>query len=333
MSRSRNVLVTGGAGYIGSHVCKALRERGFVPVTYDNLGTGHRSAVQWGPLEVGDILDADRLGEVIGRYEPAAAMHFAASSLVAQSVADPGAYYRNNVVGSLTLIEALARSGVDAIVFSSTCAVYGEPQTELLEEGHPREPVNPYGATKLAIERMLADFSAAGHLRHATLRYFNAAGADPEGRIGEAHDPETHLIPLVLQVASGRRDSIQVFGDDYPTPDGTCIRDYIDVNDLAEAHLLALEKLLDGGDSMTLNLGTGDGTSVLELVAAARRVTQRDIPVVVGERRPGDPARLVAGSSVAAELLDWRPKFDSIDAILSHAWRWERKLAAGHAFT
>ncbi|NBB91749.1 MAG: UDP-glucose 4-epimerase GalE [Gammaproteobacteria bacterium] len=332
MSQTPCILVTGGAGYIGSHVCRSLHERGFVPVTFDNLRTGHREAVQWGPLEEGDILDAPRLADVIARHRPAAAMHFAASSLVAQSVSDPGAYYRNNVVGSLTLVEALVRAGLDAIVFSSTCAVYGEPRTELLEEDHPREPVNPYGATKLAIERMLEDFSAAGRLRHATLRYFNAAGADPEARIGEAHDPETHLIPLVLQVASGRREAIHVFGNDYPTPDGTCIRDYIDVNDLAEAHLLALERLLDGGESMTLNLGTGSGTSVLELVEAARRVTDREIPVVSAERRPGDPARLVAGSGIASDLLGWRPKFESIDDILHHAWQWEQKLAAGRAF-
>lgn len=321
----QRVLVTGGAGYIGSHVCKHLHAHGYLPVCYDNLSTGHRSAVRWGPLEEGDIRDRDRLDEVLAEYRPRSAIHLAASSLVGESVEKPLQYYRNNVVGSLTLIEALHRSGVAALVFSSTCAVYGTPDTELLRETHPCNPVNPYGASKLVIERMLEDASSAGLLRHACLRYFNAASADPEGEIGEDHEPETHLIPLVLQTALGRRERISVFGTDYPTPDGTCIRDYIDVNDLAEAHRLAMESLLEGEQSLVLNLGTGQGHSVLEVINSAERVVGHAIPREHCPRRVGDPPRLVASGDLAERALGWKPRVRSLDEMIRRAWQWARK--------
>lgn len=324
MKAGATILVTGGAGYIGSHVCKHLAATGYQPVCYDNLSTGHRWAVQWGPLEVGDIRDAERLDRVFHDYRPAAVMHFAASSLVSESVARPAEYYRNNVIGSLNLAESMVRNSVENIVFSSTCAVYGEPMADVICEDHPRDPINPYGATKLAIERMLEDFSNAGALRHATLRYFNAAGADRDGLIGECHEPETHLIPLVLQAVSGRRSAIQVYGRDYPTPDGSCIRDYIDVTDLAEAHRLALEGLLAGSASMAVNLGTGVGTSVMEIIGSAERVTDRAVPWEAAGRRAGDPARLVASNQLASELLGWTPSSGSIDGIIANAWHWEQ---------
>ena len=298
-----NILVTGGAGYIGSHTCKALAAAGFTPVTFDNLRSGHRRAVKWGPLEEGDLADGARLAAVIAKYAPRGVIHFAASSAVGESVADPGAYYRNNVAGSLTLLEAMRDHGVGALVFSSTAAVYGAPQQDLMPESHPLMPINPYGASKLMIERMIEDFAAAHGLRFARLRYFNAAGADPEGEIGEAHEPETHAIPLALLTALGRRPYFDVFGDDYPTPDGSAVRDYIHVADLAAAHVLALRRLLDGGASMTLNLGTGEGHSVLALVAAVERVTGKTLSVRRTARRAGDPSRLVADASAAMSEL------------------------------
>lgn len=321
---SRAVLVTGGAGYIGSHVCKRLAADGWMPVVYDNLSTGHRWAVKWGPLEEGDVTDRDRLDAVIAGHRPEAVMHFAALSLVGESVENPGRYYHNNVAGSLALLEAMRNAGIKPIVFSSTCAVYGEPQTDVLDEDHPCLPVNPYGATKLAIERMLADFDRAHGIRYAALRYFNAAGADPETEIGEAHEPETHLVPIVLQAASGRRREIMVYGNDYDTPDGTCIRDYIDVGDLADAHVRALERLLADEPAFTLNLGTGRGHSVLEVIRAAREVTGTEIPVQIGPRRSGDPACLVASGSRAGDILGWTPQVASIQDMIRTAWRWER---------
>lgn len=319
------ILVTGGAGYIGSHACKALAHAGHTPVTYDNLVYGHRRAVRWGPLEEGDIADRARLDAVIETYRPVAVLHFAAYAYVGESVADPGKYYRNNVAGTLTLLEALRDHGVSRLIFSSTCATYGMPQDVPITESHPQNPINPYGASKLMIERMLADFETAHGLRSIALRYFNAAGADPDAEIGEAHDPETHLIPLVLDAAAGRRPSITVNGDDYDTPDGTCIRDYIHVTDLAEAHVLALRALERGAPSGACNLGNGQGFSVREVIERARRVTGCTIPVEIGPRRPGDPPRLVGDARQAHRTLGWTPRHADLDTILATAWAWHRK--------
>lgn len=319
------VLVTGGAGYIGSHICKHLASTGYIPVTYDNLSTGHADAVRWGPLEIGDVGDRQRLDEVLDHHRPVAAIHLAASSLVGESVEKPLAYYRNNVGGALTLIEAIAHAKIEVFVFSSTCAVYGMPDSEVISETHPCRPVNPYGSTKLIIEHLLKDVAATGALRYASLRYFNAAGADPDAETGESHEPETHLLPLVLRAARGELPEIRIFGDDYPTRDGTCIRDYIDVNDLAEAHRLALEKLLADKESMVLNLGTGSGNSVLEVIEAAERVVGCDIAKRICARREGDPPSLVASGSLARRVLGWEPRSSSLDEIIRRAWRWERK--------
>ena len=319
-----NILVTGGAGYIGSHTCKALAAAGFTPVTYDNLATGHRGAVKWGPLEEGDLADRARLDAALARHAPRAVIHFAASIAAGESVVDPGAYYRNNVAGSLSLLEAMRDHRLGALVFSSTAAVYGTPLKDPIPESHPLEPINPYGASKLMIERMIADFGAAHGLRFARLRYFNAAGADPQGELGEAHEPETHAIPLALLTALGRRQHFDVFGGDYPTPDGSAIRDYIHVADLAAAHVLALQRLLAGGDSVTLNLGTGEGHSVLALIAVIERVTGKPLPVRRTARRAGDPPRLVADSRQALEQLGWRPAMPDLEAIVTTAWNWHR---------
>ena len=315
------ILVTGGAGYIGSHACKALAQAGYTPVAYDNLVYGHEESVRWGPLEVGDIADRARLDAVIAHYNPQAVMHFAAYAYVGESVQDPAKYYRNNVAGTLTLLEALVQHGVQRIVFSSTCATYGVPERTPIDEAHPQRPINPYGASKLMIERMLQDFDVAYGLRSVALRYFNAAGADPEGEIGEEHDPETHLIPLALQAALGAGPALQVYGTDYPTPDGSCIRDYIHVADLAQAHVLALDYLASGGDSTAINLGTGRGHSVLEVIETARHITGRDIPVILTDRRPGDPPILTAAADKASTLLGWQPTYTDLAEILRHAWR------------
>ncbi|MCC7096492.1 MAG: UDP-glucose 4-epimerase GalE [Thermomonas sp.] len=323
------VLVTGGAGYIGSHACKALAIAGFTPVAYDNLEHGHAEAVRWGPLEQGDLADRARLDAVIAQHKPVAAMHFAAYAYVGESVTNPGKYYRNNVGGSLNLLEALRDHGIDACVFSSTCATYGVPQHLPLTEDHPQKPINPYGASKLVVERMLADFDAAHGLRSMRLRYFNAAGADPDGETGEVHDPETHLIPLVLDAAAGTRPAITVFGTDYATPDGTCIRDYIHVSDLADAHVLALRALLEGAASAAYNLGNGKGFSVREVIDCAQRVTGREIAVSEGERRPGDPPVLVGDATRIRNELHWLPKLADLDAIITTAWRWHTRLDAG----
>ncbi len=320
-----HVLVTGGAGYIGSHACKALAEAGHIPVAFDNLSYGHRRAVRWGPFEQGDINDPKCLDAVLARYQPGAVMHFAAFAYVGESVREPARYYRNNVAGTLTLLEAMGRHGIGAIVFSSSCATYGIPASTPIAEDHRQDPVSPYGATKLAVERMLHDFEPACGLRHISLRYFNAAGADPQGEIGEEHDPETHLIPLALQAALGRLERLQIFGADYPTADGSCVRDYIHVADLATAHVLALEHLHAGGVSMALNLGVGRGYSVFEVVETARRVTGRPIPTEVVGRRPGDPPVLTADAQKAGALLGWRPRYTELEPIVEHAWAWHRK--------
>lgn len=321
------VLVAGGAGYIGSHACKALSRAGYLPVTYDNLVCGHERAVKWGPFEAGDILDRARLDDVMRRHKPAAIMHFAAFTYVGESVSDPGKYYRNNVVGTLTLLEAARDHGIGRFVFSSTAAVYGTPDLVPIREDAPKKPVNPYGASKLAVERMLDDFDAAHALRFIALRYFNAAGADPDNETGECHDPETHLIPLVLDAVSGRRPAITIFGTDYDTPDGTCVRDYIHVSDLAEAHVKALAKLERGAPSCAYNLGNGRGFSVKEVIEAAERVTGLSVPVRIGDRRSGDPATLVSDASEAHRGLDWKPRMPGLDDIIRTAWTWHQRQA------
>ena len=320
-----NVLVTGGAGYIGSHACKALAAAGYSPITYDNLVYGHDWAVKWGPLETGDVLDASRLRQVIRKYRAEAVLHFAAFAYVGESVQDPAKYYRNNVLGTLTLLDAMRAEGVGEIVFSSSCATYGVPARVPIAEDTPQSPINPYGASKLMVERILADYGAGYGLKSVSLRYFNAAGADPDGEIGEDHDPETHLIPLVLDAASGARPSITIFGDDYDTQDGTCIRDYIHVSDIAEAHVLALTKLRNGGLRLAYNLGTGTGVSVADIIAKAKAVTGREIRVLKGARRPGDPARLVAEPSRAHADFGWLPRYPDIGDVIETAWRWHQQ--------
>jgi UDP-arabinose 4-epimerase len=326
---SETILVTGGAGYVGSHACKALARAGYRPVAYDSLIHGHREAVRWGPLVEADLADAGRLADALKRFDVAAVLHFAAFAYVGESVERPGLYFRNNVANSLTLLEAMRTSAVRRIVFSSTCATYGVPDRVPIPESAPQRPVNPYGESKVMVERMLHWYGAAHGFTHAALRYFNAAGADPDGEIGEDHQPETHLIPLVLQAAMGRRPQIDVLGTDYPTPDGTAIRDYIHVEDLAEAHVKALQLLLKGGLSITVNLGTGIGHSVREVIAAAERVTGRRVPRREAPRRPGDPPVLVADPSRAGELLGWRPKFSDLDTILKTAWAWHNRETQG----
>lgn len=322
----KSVLVIGGAGYIGSHSCKALRTAGYLPVTYDSLVAGHDWAVKWGPLEVGDIADRDRLGAVLAEYRPEAVLHFAAHIAAGESVVDPGKYYLNNVAGTLSLLETLRLAGPKLLVFSSTAAVYGDPVADLITESHPLHPVNPYGRTKLMIEEMLRDFEVAHGIRSISLRYFNAAGADPSGEIGEAHDPETHLIPLALEAAFGRRSHIDIYGDDYETPDGTCIRDYVHVSDLAVAHVAALEYLLAGGESMALNLGTGRGYSVREVVDTIGRTVGRPVPERVAPRRAGDPAILVADPARAQKLLKWTPHYEKLEELVETAARWTEAL-------
>ena len=324
-SDKKNVLVTGGAGYIGSHACKALAAAGFTPVTFDNLVYGHSEAVCWGPLINADLLDSAAIRHAIEAFQPIAVMHFAAYAYVGESVENPGKYYRNNVVGSLNLIEAMRDSGLDKIIFSSTCATYGIPEQELISESHRQNPINPYGQSKLMIEKMLMDVDHAHGLRSISLRYFNAAGADINAEIGEDHNPETHLIPLVLDAAAGLRKDITIHGNDYATPDGSCIRDYVHVSDLADAHVLALQALLTGAGTNAYNLGNGQGYSVLEVISAAGSVTGRDIPVAIGPRRAGDPPRLVGDASLIKQALGWKPRYSDIGDIIGSAWRWHQR--------
>lgn len=326
-----NVLVTGGAGYVGSHAASALRAAGFTPVTYDNLSRGHRDLVCFGPLEEGDILDESRLVEVLNAYRPCAVMHFAALAYVGESVEAPLDYYRNNFAGALALLRAMGKCGVDRFVFSSTCAVYGTPETQPMPETLPLAPINPYGRSKLMVEQALGDISAAHGLRSVSLRYFNASGAHPSGDIGERHDPETHLIPRALMAANGEIEALEVFGADYPTPDGTAIRDYIHVCDLADAHVAALSYLENGGETTALNLGTGRGYSVREVIDAAARVTGTPPPCRYVGRRPGDPPMLVADASAAKRVLGFETKWTDLDAIIASAWAWHRKDATPHS--
>lgn len=314
-----HLVVTGGAGFIGSHTAKALSRAGFIPVVYDNLSTGHPDAVRWGPLVRGDLRDGERLNAVLEYYKPAAVIHFAASAYVGESVVDPDKYYSNNVVGSATLIEACRRAGIDKLVFSSSCATYGIPPALPIRETTVQAPINPYGRTKLMVETMLVDFAAAYGSKFVCLRYFNASGADTEGELTERHDPETHIIPLALMAAAGRAGRLSLYGTDYDTPDGTCQRDYVHVDDLSRAHVAAVEHLLAGGDSIAINLGSGGATSIYEILAAIERLTGYAVPYLVNARRPGDPPALVADISLAHERLGFDPMFSDIDTIIRTA--------------
>jgi len=322
-----NVLVTGGAGYIGSHACKALSRAGYTPVTYDNLSTGWEDAVKFGPFEQGCLTDRARLDQIFAAYQPQAVMHFAALSQVGESMREPGLYWHNNVAGSLSLMQAAVAAGCLDVVFSSTCATYGDQDNVLLDEGCAQHPINAYGASKRAIEDMLRDFEAAHGLRHVIFRYFNVAGADPDTEVGEFHQPETHLIPLMLDAIDGKRDALTIFGTDYDTPDGTCIRDYVHVCDLVEAHVLGLQWLEERRESRVFNLGTGTGFSVREVIEQSAAVTNRAVPIVEGPRRPGDCTRLVSGSTRAEADLGWRPTRSTLAQMIGDAWRWHQ---SGH---
>ncbi len=322
---SKTILVTGGAGYIGSHVCKALRKKGYEPIVYDNLCSGNASAVKWGSFVEGDIRNREKLSETIKKFKPEAIMHFAALIQVAQSVSDPSLYYNNNVYGSFCLLEEARLHDIQHMVFSSTAAVYGLPEVSPITESTKKAPINPYGRTKLMMEEMIADYSKAYGLNAAILRYFNAAGADPEGETGTAYKVDSHIIPLLMSVASDQLDSIKIYGTDYPTPDGTAIRDYIHVTDLADAHILALEHLMEGRGSVTLNLGTTKGYSVADVVATARKVTGKTIPSINVERRAGDPSVLIADATQARGIFHWNPKLSDLEEIIKTAWNWKQK--------
>lgn len=319
-----NVLVTGGAGYIGSHACKALKAAGFTPVTFDNFVTGWRDAVKFGPLVEGELTDRAALDAVFAEYKPVAVMHFAALSQVGEAMNEPGKYWHNNVTGSLTLIEAATAAGCLNFVFSSTCATYGEHDNVVLDENTPQLPLNAYGASKRAIEDILRDFEVAHGLRHVIFRYFNVAGADPEGEVGEHHRPETHLIPVMLEAIDGQRPALTIHGTDYDTPDGTCIRDYVHVCDLVDAHVLGLKWLADGRGSEVFNLGTGSGFSVREVIEASRTVTNQAVPYSEGPRRAGDATKLVSGSTRAEAELGWKPARSDVQQMIRDAWNWHK---------
>ena len=322
-----NILVTGGAGYIGSHACKALAAAGYTPITFDNLVTGWQDAVKFGPFEQGDLLDRAALDRVFAAYQPEAVMHFAALSQVGESMVHPGKYWRNNVVGSLTLIEAAVAAGCNRFVFSSTCATYGDQDNVLLDENCPQDPINAYGASKRAIEDILANYAESDGLESVIFRYFNVAGADPDGDVGEFHQPETHLIPLMLDAIDGKRDALTIFGTDYDTPDGTCIRDYVHICDLVDAHVLGIKWLEEGKGNQIFNLGTGTGFSVREVIDASANVTNRVVPVAEGGRRPGDCTKLVSGSERASRDLGWQPSRSDMKTMIADAWRWHQ---SGH---
>ncbi len=320
----RHVLVTGGAGYIGSHACKALRAAGYLPVTFDNLATGWRDAVKFGPFEEGDLADRARLDAVFARWRPAAVMHFAAISLVGDAMRDPGSYWRVNVLGALNLIEAALAAECRDFVLSSTCATYGDRDGVVLDEDTPQAPLNAYGKSKMAIEQMLGDFGASHGLNPVIFRYFNVAGADPEGEVGEFHRPETHLIPLMLDAIDGKRPALTVFGTDYPTRDGTCLRDYVHVADLVDAHVAGLRWLEAGRGPSVFCLGTGNGFTVREVIDQARTVTNREVPVIWGDRRAGDAVALVSGSERARRELGWQPTRSDMATMIADAWRWHQ---------
>ena len=323
---SQNVIVTGGAGYIGSHACKALQNAGYVPITVDNLSTGWSDAVKFGPLEQIDLLDRPALERVFELYKPCAVMHFAAFSQVGESVENPAKYWRNNVIGSLNLFETCAAYNCEKVIFSSTCATYGDHDNIVLTEASEQRPVNAYGASKRAVEEILQQMSKSAGLKHVIFRYFNVAGADPDGEIGELHKPETHLIPLILDAIDGKRDSITIFGTDYETYDGTCIRDYVHVCDLVDAHVLGLRWLENRGSDRIYNIGSGTGFSVREVIEQASLVTDRDVPFIEGARRPGDCSMLVSGSELAHVELGWEPKRSSLDHMITDAWRWHQTV-------
>jgi len=326
----KNILIVGGAGYIGSYMCKYLAKNGYHPIVLDNLVYGHRQAVKWGPFIAGQMADTKLLDQIFKEHPIAAVMHFAAFCYVGESVEDPGKYYQNNVAATITLLEEMLKKNIKNFIFSSSCAVYGEPVEIPITEQHPYNPINPYGRSKLMVEQILQDFRAAYGLEYVALRYFNAAGADPEGEIGEEHNPETHLIPLVLKTALGQRETINIFGDDYATKDGTCIRDYIHIDDLAQAHLLALDRLLNGLPGGQYNLGNGDGYSVKEVIEVARNITSKQIPAKIVERRPGDPAVLIGSSEKAFKELGWKPQFADLNAIVETAWQWHKTNPNGY---
>lgn len=316
------ILVTGGAGYIGSHTNKELHKRGYQTVVYDNLVYGHKESVKWGTLEIGDLSDKERLESVFQAYPIEAVLHFAAYAYVGESVTEPAKYYNNNVCNTINLLDIMKKYKVNHIIFSSTCATYGVPEKMPITEDMPQNPVNPYGATKKIVERILEDYHKAYGLYYCCLRYFNAAGADPDGEIGESHTPETHLIPLILDAASGKRESISIFGTDYPTEDGTCIRDYIHVTDLADAHIRALEYLKQGGESTCFNLGNGNGDSVQHVIEVVKQVTGKEFKVKEEKRRAGDPPVLIGSAEKAEKVLGWKPKYAEIETIVEHAWKW-----------
>ena len=321
------ILVTGGAGYIGSHAVLALKNAGYQVIVLDNLSYGHRELIE--PLQVklivGDISDSALLDEIFSNHNIEAVMHFAAFIAVGESVSDPAKYYRNNVAGTLTFLEAMHKASINKFIFSSTCALYGVPKFTPLTENHPQDPISPYATSKWMVERILSDFDTAYNIKSVRFRYFNAAGADPNGLLGEDHEPETHLIPLVLLAAMGKRESISIFGTDYPTADGTCIRDYIHVADLAQAHVLGLQYLLKGGESDVFNLGNGGGFSVREVIETAKQVTGKEIKIVECDKRPGDPPILVGSSDKARQALGWHPQYPNLKEIISHAWQWHQK--------
>lgn len=316
------ILVTGGAGYVGSHACKVLAHAGWEPVVFDNLSRGHRWSVKWGPLVSSDLCDRDALRRAIAEHQVQAVMHFAASTYVGESMTQPQQYFRNNFVNSLNLLDGMVEAGVKYLIFSSTCATYGLPETVPIPESHPQQPVNPYGESKRFVERAIHWYGEAYGLRWAALRYFNAAGADPEGDIGELHEPETHLIPLVLEAALDPQRVLSIYGTDYETPDGTAVRDYIHVTDLADAHVKALQYLRRGGSSRAFNLGTGRGYSVREVVAKVEQITGRKVHLKETGRRPGDPPVLIAQNKDAATELNWAPRYSDLDTIVYTAWRW-----------
>jgi UDP-glucose 4-epimerase len=327
-----NILVVGGAGYIGSHMVKMLANSGHEAIILDNLSTGFRELAKYGELIVGNLSDEKLLEELFLKHQFDGVMHFAAASLVGESMTNPAKYYRNNVSNTINLLDAMVKHDVKSFVFSSSAAVYGDPNSDLIDEEHTKNPINPYGSTKLMIERILQDYASAYSLNSVSLRYFNACGADPEGELGECHDPETHLIPLILQAASGRRDSITVFGRNYATDDGTCVRDYVHINDLCTAHALALDKLTASKETeaLSFNLGNGSGFSVQQVIDVVQAVVSEDgyfVTVVDGERRAGDPATLVADAAKAKSELGWQPEYDNLETIVNHAWAWEKELA------
>lgn len=325
-----NILVIGGAGYIGSYMCKYLAKNGYDPIVLDNLVCGHRQSVRWGPLIEGSIADSKLLNQIFLEYQIMAVMHFAAFCYVGESVTVPAKYYRNNVANTINLLEVMVERNVSNFIFSSSCAIYGEPVEFPITEQHPQNPINPYGRSKLMVEQILDDFRIAYGLEYISLRYFNAAGADPDGELGEDHRPEIHLIPLVIQTALGQREAINIFGEDYPTRDGTCIRDYIHIDDLAQAHLLALERLLNGLPGGSYNLGNGDGHSVKEVIEVARNITGKPIPLKIIERRPGDPAVLISSSQKAIKELGWKPQFPDLHKIIETAWKWHKSHPEGY---